>query len=398
MQFHRGRHWMISSEDLADLIRPNAHWQVLNGVGALGDITGLLTPMDPKLYRKSEGASRGKAPMWIALKVLENPRFMPTVLRKDNLRQTVIAKLKEARAQQQDAPAQETAPERLPCALVEIEPEDIPLDDVTGPNVFEHGGKLFTDSRHVAKEFGMRHDHLLEKIDNLFRDAGRPLPNFREGSYRHANTGTQEHRLFIMDRDGFMLLTMGLTGAKALNLKLDWIAEFNRMEALLQSRALPAPEPLTREQRLAQAVIEATAVIGEQKQTIIKLEQDVLQKEEIIARQTPKAEGYDAMVANPLIEYTYTESAKSLNVGRGWLIVLLQNQPFCWHYRLGGTGRLQPKKPAIDQGYMRVKSGQRHNSKTHPDGTADIESSVLTTKGLEYVRQYLRSQPFKLVS
>ena len=48
--------------------------------------------------------------------------------------------------------------------------------------------------------------------------------------------------LFHITRDGFMLLAMGYTGAKAMSLKVAYIAEFNRMEAELANRpsiALP---------------------------------------------------------------------------------------------------------------------------------------------------------------
>ncbi|MFG1466536.1 Rha family transcriptional regulator [Xanthobacter sp. DSM 24535] len=41
-----------------------------------------------------------------------------------------------------------------------------------------------------------------------------------------------------MDRDGFTLLAMGFTGAKALQFKLAYIAEFNAMEAELKPFAL----------------------------------------------------------------------------------------------------------------------------------------------------------------
>ena len=48
--------------------------------------------------------------------------------------------------------------------------------------------------------------------------------------------------LYRLTRNGFMILAMGYTGAKAMALKEAYIAEFNRMEAELANRpsiALP---------------------------------------------------------------------------------------------------------------------------------------------------------------
>ena len=42
-----------------------------------------------------------------------------------------------------------------------------------------------------------------------------------------------------MNRDGFTLLAMGFTGAKALQFKLAYIAEFNRMEEIIHMHLDP---------------------------------------------------------------------------------------------------------------------------------------------------------------
>ena len=46
--------------------------------------------------------------------------------------------------------------------------------------------------------------------------------------------------MYIIKKDGFMLLVMGYTGKKALALKLAYIEAFNRMEAELARRNRPA--------------------------------------------------------------------------------------------------------------------------------------------------------------
>ena len=50
--------------------------------------------------------------------------------------------------------------------------------------------------------------------------------------------------MFILYRDGFMLLVMGYTGKKALAMKLAYIEAFNRMEAEIAARSRPLAEDM----------------------------------------------------------------------------------------------------------------------------------------------------------
>ena len=56
-----------------------------------------------------------------------------------------------------------------------------------------------------------------------------------------AGFGTCTVRVYDMTRDGFTLLAMGFTGAKALQFKLAYIAAFNEMEAKLKSSTPALP-------------------------------------------------------------------------------------------------------------------------------------------------------------
>lgn len=60
--------------------------------------------------------------------------------------------------------------------------------------------------------------------------------------------------MFLMNRDGFSLLAMGLTGAKAMQFKVGFIEQFNAMERIVQEvkRATPAiPQTFAEALRLA---------------------------------------------------------------------------------------------------------------------------------------------------
>jgi len=100
-----------------------------------------------------------------------------------------------------------------------------------------------TTSTDVARHFGKRHDRVLEAIRNLLPQLpSGGLPNFREGYYTLPETGDQQHRQYLLTRDGFTLLAMGFTGKKALAFKLAYIDAFNRMEQALHTGALTPSE------------------------------------------------------------------------------------------------------------------------------------------------------------
>ena len=88
-------------------------------------------------------------------------------------------------------------------------------------------------SLEVAKFFGKRHDHVLRDVDVLLSQLPENSlqPNWGE-TYQEQETplGVKQVRMFILYRDGFMLLVMGYTGKKALAMKLAYIEAFNRME------------------------------------------------------------------------------------------------------------------------------------------------------------------------
>lgn len=101
----------------------------------------------------------------------------------------------------------------------------------TPPIRVTHWGAVYTTSRDVAGYFGKEHRNVLRDIDRLIvAEPSLGLLNFEQGSYTLAATGSQAHRQFMMDRDGFVLLVMGFTGAKALAFKLAYIRAFNEME------------------------------------------------------------------------------------------------------------------------------------------------------------------------
>ena len=110
-----------------------------------------------------------------------------------------------------------------------------------------------TTSLDVARHFGKRHGHVLRTI----RDLAAQLPPERQPNFGLTslevigpNGGTRSEPAYRITRDGFTLLAMGFTGARALEFKLAYLDAFNRMEAEVARRALPALDPASPDTRL----------------------------------------------------------------------------------------------------------------------------------------------------
>lgn len=110
------------------------------------------------------------------------------------------------------------------------------------PLVFERHGGIYTSSLDVAAIFEKGHNHVLRDIREIVKtlSEGGHLSNFGcmfEPSSREVEIGNGGIRLdpcYDLTRDGFTLLAMGFTGAKALEFKIRYIDAFNAMEAALR--------------------------------------------------------------------------------------------------------------------------------------------------------------------
>ena len=116
---------------------------------------------------------------------------------------------------------------------LELEKEVLPNYEIKDL-VFEKEGKFFTDSLMIASTFERKHFNILELIKNLdcskeFRDL-----NFQVSSY--TNLQNKEFIKFVLTRDGFSMIAMGLTGSKAVQFKEMYINQFNQMEKALKEQ------------------------------------------------------------------------------------------------------------------------------------------------------------------
>ena len=102
-------------------------------------------------------------------------------------------------------------------------------------------------STDVAQFFGKIHRNVVRDIEDLCSKLPPSrLLNFEQSEISvPSNLNNAPARIikaYRMTRDGFTLLVMGWTGAKALQFKLAWLDAFNKMEALIREGKTVAPK------------------------------------------------------------------------------------------------------------------------------------------------------------
>ncbi len=100
-------------------------------------------------------------------------------------------------------------------------------------------GRPATTSLKIAECFGKEHKNVLADIRNLLAECPEEFGrlNFQPSSYTNEQGKTQP--MYIVFFDGFMLLVMGYTGKKALQMKLAYIEAFNAMREKLETKEKP---------------------------------------------------------------------------------------------------------------------------------------------------------------
>lgn len=91
---------------------------------------------------------------------------------------------------------------------------------------------VFTTSLSVANVFEKRHSDILAQIREFpkddFTERNFPLSEYTDSTGRKLPC-------YNLTRDGFSLLVMGFTGARAYRWKIEFIEAFNKMEAMIKA-------------------------------------------------------------------------------------------------------------------------------------------------------------------
>ena len=125
------------------------------------------------------------------------------------------------------------------------------LMPMPAPSVVLHDGRP-TTSLELAKFFGKRHTDVLRDINNILPNCPEKFSQRNFASANYLDDQAKNRPMFIIFKDGFILLVMGYTGKKALVIKLAYIEAFNALEAELQRQregALPPADALAPSQQ-----------------------------------------------------------------------------------------------------------------------------------------------------
>ena len=93
-----------------------------------------------------------------------------------------------------------------------------------------------TNTLIIAEHFGKSHKDVLRDLRLLIADCDEDFNERNFAPIKYIDSRGREKPMYSLTRDGFILLSMGFTGAKATKLKIAFIHEFNRMESELKNR------------------------------------------------------------------------------------------------------------------------------------------------------------------
>lgn len=234
-------------------------------------------------------------------------------------------------------------------------------------NIENKDGVLLVSSREVAERFEKEHKHVLETIRSLVAEKSATKNMFIESSYINRGKSYPE---YLLTRDGFSLLAMGFTGAKALEWKLKYLEAFNKMEEVIKTGSIPHGKEL-----IALAVIEAQKVIEDQGRQIQEL--------------IPKGIFADSVAAShtTILVGELAKILKQNGVDTG------QNRLFQWMRDNGylinrkGTDYSMPTQRSMEMGLFEIKE----TSISHSDGHITVNKTPkVTGKGQIYFINKLR--------
>lgn len=114
------------------------------------------------------------------------------------------------------------------------------------PMITERDGIPVTTSRAVAEQFGKQHKNVIRDIETLISQLKiePATADFAELNFIQIDQPDAQGKprpAYLLTRDGFTLLAMGFTGAKAVQFKVAYINAFNRMERLIKGGGVSAP-------------------------------------------------------------------------------------------------------------------------------------------------------------
>lgn len=233
-------------------------------------------------------------------------------------------------------------------------------------------GTPVTDSVKVAEVFGKMHKNVLKSIRNILGSAQNLAHKtwFHQVTYIDAQGKTQP--MFLMNRDGFSLLAMSLTGERALQFKVGFIQQFDMMEQALKEIA-PAVQATP---AIPQTFAQALRLAAEQAETI-----EAQQKQ--LAAQAPKVNFANALeIAGESIlvgQLAKLMRQNGVDTGEIRLYQWLRDNGFLHKC---GSEYNDPTQRALEMGLFEVRTGTRYHP--HTGEPIQTRTTLVTVKGQQY--------------
>lgn len=114
------------------------------------------------------------------------------------------------------------------------------MSDFPVPAVQLINNRPCTTSLAIAECFGKQHAHVLRDIEKLTTECPKNFTQSNFGLSEYTDSTGRKLPMYHIFFDGFILLVMGYTGKKALQMKLAYIAAFNAMREKLEAKKLVA--------------------------------------------------------------------------------------------------------------------------------------------------------------
>lgn len=259
---------------------------------------------------------------------------------------------------------------------------------VASIDVREYEGQPVVSSREVANNFEKQHKHVLECIENLKEGvAEKSADLFIESKYQHPQN-KQWYKEYLLTRDGFSLLVMGFTGAKALEWKLKYIEAFNKMEQYIKQQV---PQ-LTEEDQAILSIVNSTSkaetalAIKNYKEVVEKPLIETIEKQsDAINELKPHAEYAERVLEDKKTTLTPTQIAKDFGMAGQGLNALLHDLGV--QYKQNGQWLLYAKY----QGKGYTESYQADIPHAKPQ-------TRWTQAGKKFIHDILRENGYKTLS
>jgi Rha family phage regulatory protein len=142
----------------------------------------------------------------------------------------------------------------------EADDDDAAPGPTQSPVVYNKDQETLTTSLAVAKAYGKAHKHVIRDIDRILDPGPHLGPAFVFRKTTYLDRQGQARPMYEMNQNAFVLLVGGFTGEKALQLRIAYISEFERMKAALKDKA-PGHDLERLVAGLAKAVTDAIAGI-----------------------------------------------------------------------------------------------------------------------------------------